>query len=68
MEHLTPFSRKAFWIAATISLCRSVPMASVGITSVSCVVQYPMPISAYFRMISWKPISGRVGAWNSAWP
>ena len=47
---------------ATISACRPVPRASVGITSVSWVVQYPMPISAYFRMTSSNPMAGRVGA------
>ena len=39
------------WMRPTISSCPSLPSASVGITSVSCVHQWPMPILAYLIVV-----------------
>ena len=53
---------------STMHHCSSLPMAATGITSVSWVAQYGMPISAYSRMTASKPMGSRVGAWNRACP
>ena len=49
-------SASDFLICSTIFACSSLPSDSVGITSVSCVHQWPMPILAYSRITSSKLI------------